>query len=181
MMAGVRCMDYVWPTRTSGEVFLPVAPFTHIYGFYQGVLAPIAASAETVIPERFKPELIVDLLGRHRVTFFGGGPPAIFAGLLAAPNLAAADLSALRVAPAGGAPFPVELAERWRLTTGVAIHEGYGMTEMAPICGANELTGLRALSVGKALPCTEVQIVDLQTGTRILPPGERGEVRAAGP
>ena len=49
-----------------------------------GVLAPLSARAETVIPERFQPEHIVELLAQYRVTFFGGGPPAIYAGLLAA-------------------------------------------------------------------------------------------------
>jgi len=144
-------------------------------------LHPIMARAETVIPERFKPEHIVELMSRHRVTFFGGGPPAIYAGVLAASNLAEADLSALRVCPAGGAPMPVELLERWRKATGLDIYEGYGMTEIAPISGTNELTGIRPGSVGKALPCNEVQIVDLETGTRVLPAGERGEVRVRGP
>jgi len=165
----------------TGEVWLPIAPFTHIYGFLQGALAPVSARAEVVIPERFRPELIVELMARHRVTVFGGGPPAIYAGLLAAPNLAGADLSALRVCPAGGAPMPVELHERWRQATGLEVHEGYGMTEMAPISGTTALSGVRPGSVGQAMPCNEVQVVDLETGTRVLPPGERGEVRVRGP
>jgi long-chain acyl-CoA synthetase len=176
-----RCMEYNWPTRTSGEVWLPIAPFTHIYGFLQGVLGPVSARATAVIPERFKPEHVVELMAEHRVTVFGGGPPAIYAGVLAAPGLAGADLSALRVCPAGGAPMPVELHERWRRATGLEVHEGYGMTEMAPISGTTELTGVRPGSVGKAMPCNEVQVVDLETGTRALPPGERGEVRVRGP
>jgi long-chain acyl-CoA synthetase len=181
LVIAVRCLEYNWPTRMSDEVWLPIAPFTHIYGFLQGVLSPVSARAEVVIPERFQPEHVVELMARHRVTVFGGGPPAIYAGVLAAANLAGADLSALRVCPAGGAPMPVELLERWRRTTGREIHEGYGMTEMAPISGTTELTGVRPGSVGKPMPCNEVQIVDLETGTRALPPGERGEVRVRGP
>ena len=181
LVIATRCIEYCWPTRTSGEVWLPVAPFTHIYGFLQGVLSPVFARATTVIPERFKPEHVVELMAGHRVTVFGGGPPAIYAGLLSAPNLAGADLSALRVCPAGGAPMPVELMERWRRATGLEVHEGYGMTEVAPISGTNGLTGVRPGSVGKAVPCNEVQVVDLETGTRVLPPGERGEVRVRGP
>jgi long-chain acyl-CoA synthetase len=181
LVVATRCMEYSWPTRASGEVWLPVAPFTHIYGFLQGVLGPVSARATAVIPERFKPERIVELMAEHRVTVFGGGPPAIYAGLLSAPNLPAADLSALRVCPAGGAPMPVELHERWRRATGREVHEGYGMTEMAPISGTTEITGVRPGSVGKAIPCNEVQVVDLETGTRVLPPGERGEVRVRGP
>ena len=181
LVIAVRCVEYNWPTRMNGEVWLPIAPFTHIFGFLQGLLSPISACAEVVIPERFQPEHIVELMARHRVTVFGGGPPAIYAGVLAATNLAGADLSALRVCPAGGAPMPVELLERWRRTIGREIHEGYGMTEMAPISGTTELTGVRPGSVGKPMPCNEVQIVDLETGARVLPPGERGEVRVRGP
>ncbi len=181
LVTAVRGMEHIWPTRTDGEVFLPVAPFTHVYGFLQGVLVPLSARGETVIPERFKPEHIVELFERHQVTFFGGGPPAIYAGVLAATNLASANLSALRVSAAGGAPFPVELMERWRRTTGVEIHEGYGMSEIAPISGANTLSGVRPGSVGKPVPGTEVQVVDLETGLRALPPGAKGELRVRGP
>jgi long-chain acyl-CoA synthetase len=145
------------------------------------VLVPLSARGETVIPERFQPEHIIELLARHHVTFFGGGPPAIYAGVLAAANLQSADLSALRVCPAGGAPFPVELMERWRRATGLQIYEGYGMTEIAPISGATTLTGVRRGSVGKPLPGNDVQIVDLDTGTRMLPPGQSGELRVRGP
>jgi long-chain acyl-CoA synthetase len=181
LVTAVCGMEHIWPTRTDGEVFLPIAPFTHVYGFLVGVLVPLSARGETVIPERFKPEHIVELFERHRVTFFAGGPPAIYAGILAASNLASADLSALRVSAAGGAPFPVELMERWRRATGLEIHEGYGMSEVAPISGANTLTGLRPGSVGKPVPSVDVQVVDLETGLRALPPGTKGELRVRGP
>jgi long-chain acyl-CoA synthetase len=125
LVTAVRCVQHVWPMRTDGEVFLPIAPFTHIYGFLFGVLAPLSACRETVIPDRFQPEHIVELLAHHRLTFFGGGPPAIYAGVLAARNLRGVDLSGLRVCPGGGAPFPVELMERWRRATGLEIYEGY--------------------------------------------------------
>jgi long-chain acyl-CoA synthetase len=180
LVLAVRGMEHIWPTRSEGEVFLPLAPFTHVYGFLQGVLVPVSACGETVIPQRFQPEHIVELLARLRVTFFGGGPPAIYAGVLAARNLDGADLSALRVCPAGGAPFPVGLMERWRHATGLQIYEGYGMSEMAPISGAT-LSGARPGSVGVPVPGNEVQVVDLDTGLRVLRPGERGEVRVRGP
>ena len=36
-------------------------------------------------------------------------------------------------------------------------------------------------SVGKPLPYTAMQIVDVETGTMVLGPGEQGEIRAKGP
>jgi long-chain acyl-CoA synthetase len=181
LAAAVRCIQHAWPTRTDGEVFLPIAPFTHVYGFLLGVLAPLSARGETVIPERFQPEHIVELLARYRVTFFGGGPPAIYAGVLAARNLRGADLSALRVCPAGGAPFPVELMKRWWRATGLEIYEGYGMSEMAPISATTAASGIRPGSVGTPVPGAEIQIVDLRTGSRMLPAGQKGEVRVRSP
>jgi long-chain acyl-CoA synthetase len=181
LVTAVRCDQHMWPTHTDGEVFLPIAPFTHIYGFLTGVLAPLSACGETVIPDRFQPEHIVELLAHHRVTFFGGGPPAIYAGVLAARNLRGADLSALRVCPGAGAPFPVELMERWRRATGLEIYEAYGMSEMAPISGTTAVSGVRPGSVGKPVPGADVQVVDLQTGLRVLAPGQKGEIRVRGP
>jgi long-chain acyl-CoA synthetase len=37
------------------------------------------------------------------------------------------------------------------------------------------------LSVGRPVPETEIEIVDVETGERVLPIGERGEVRVKGP
>jgi long-chain acyl-CoA synthetase len=128
-----------------------------------------------------KPQQIVELMAEHHVTVFGGGPPAIYAGLLAAPSLAASDLRALRVCPAGAAPFPLEMMERWREATGCIICEGYGMTEISPMAGTNELTGRRSGSIGKAVPGVRIEVVDREDSTRVLPTGEMGEVRARGP
>jgi long-chain acyl-CoA synthetase len=33
LATAVRCVEYMWPTRSDDEVFLPIAPFSHIYGF----------------------------------------------------------------------------------------------------------------------------------------------------
>ena len=86
-------------------------PVGSIYGFLQGVLVPLSARGETVIPERFQPEHIVELLARYGVTFFGGGPPAIYAGLLAARNLESAERR----------PFgPQGMPGRWRTLPGRA-------------------------------------------------------------
>jgi long-chain acyl-CoA synthetase len=168
------------PPSLCRDVALAIAPFSHIYGLLTGVLLPISARGETVIAERFQPEHIVDLIERHRVTFFGGGPPAIYAGILAARNLDGADLSSLRVCPAGAAPFPAELMDRWWRATGVQIREGYGMTEIAPISWSEE-SNMRRGSVGKPVPGCEVQVAALDNGLRVLPPRHTGELRVRGP
>ena len=177
----VRAVEFCWPSKARGDVWLPVAPMSHIYGFLTGVLAPVYSAGLIVVPPRFQPDLIVDLLGRHRVTIFGGGPAPIYSGLLAAENFDSTDLSALQVCPSGGAPTPVELIERWKRKTGLPILEGYGMTEMAPIATCNDYLGVRNGSVGRPIPCNRVEIVDADRGTTVLPPGQAGEIRITGP
>ena len=172
--------EWGWPTG-AGEIWLPVAPFTHIYGFLMGLVNPIIRSGSVVIPERFQPDLILDLLMREKVTIFGGGPPAIYQALMASEQFAQAKFPHLRVCPGGGAPFPMDVQRRWEAATGLKIYEGYGMTEIAPISINTEAHGAKQGSAGKAVPDTEIEIVVLDTGDRVLPSGEAGEIRVKGP
>lgn len=180
MTAAMDRIEWGWPTQ-DGDIWLPVAPFTHIYGYLMGVSNPLLRGATLVIPAQFQPALVVDMLAQHRVTLFGGGPPAIYQALLAAPNFKDADLTHLRVCPGGGAPFPVALHEQWRAATGITLDEGYGMTEIAPISINNAAVGRRFGSAGQPCPGNRIDIVDLETGETCLPTGEKGEIRVSGP
>src|ERR1700722_16419317 len=68
----------------------------------------------------------------------------------------------------GGAPLGRELAE-WYADIGIAIHEGYGLTETSPVIAVNTPAACRLGTVGKPLPNVEVRIA------------EDGEVLARGP
>ena len=88
----------------------------------------------------------------------------------------------LRLCVSGSAPLPAEVLQRWEAATGVPICEGYGQTEAGPVLSYNSPHAERKPgSVGRTLPDTELQIVDLETGVRVLPVGEAGEIRARGP
>jgi len=180
MTAAMDRIEWGWPTR-DGDVWLPVAPFTHIYGYLMGVTNPLLRGGTLVIPPQFQPALVVDMLTEHRVTVFGGGPPAIYQAVLAAPNFQSADLSHLRVCPGGGAPFPMALHQQWQAATGLTIAEGYGMTEMAPISINTAHAGLRFGSAGMPCPGNGVAIADLETGEQRLTAGEKGEILINGP
>lgn len=172
--------DWGWRTGAD-ETWLPVAPFTHIYGYLMGLTNPIIRGGAVVIPERFHPDLIVDMLMNEGVTIFGGGPPAIYQGVMSSARFADAKFPKLRICPGGGAPFPMDVHRRWEETTGLKIYEGYGMTEIAPISVNTEEHGVLPGSAGKAVPDTVIEIVDLDTGETVLPTGEAGEIRVKGP
>lgn len=180
LMAAVERIEWGWPTL-DGDVWLPIAPFTHIYGFLMGITNPLLNAGSIIIPDRFHPATVVDLIREHKVTLFGGGPPAIYQGLLSVPGLGPDMLASLRVCPGGGAPFPIELHRRWKAMTGHDIFEGYGMTEIAPITINTPGAGMRAGAAGKPVPGTDVEIVDTVEGKRRLGFGEPGEIRVRGP
>jgi long-chain acyl-CoA synthetase len=171
----------VWPLDFGREAVLDVAPLFHIWGLGYGVLASVYAQSTLVLVPRYDPEVVLKATAEHHITVFGGGPAPIYAGLLASPAAADTDFSSLKYCLSGGAPCPEELHRNWRRLTGCALFEGWGMSEGAPFC-LNPASGERKiLSVGVPVPETEVEVVDLETGTNVLSIGESGEVRVRGP
>ncbi len=176
----IEGMEWGWPTR-SNEKWLVIAPFTHIYGFLTGVTNPLLRGGSVFIPEAFEPTLIVEKLKSERINVFGGGPPAIYQALLSIENFEKSQVPDLRVCPGGGAPFPIAVHKMWLERIGVPIYEGYGMTEIAPISVNTIENGTKLGSVGKAVPNTIIEIVDIETGRHELKHGEVGEIRVKGP
>jgi long-chain acyl-CoA synthetase len=87
-----------------------------------------------------------------------------------------------RVCVSGGAPLPAEIRERFQNLTGCRIIEGYGLTEASPAVTSNPPDGeIRADSAGIVVQDTIVEIRSLEDISRILPPGERGEICVRGP
>ncbi|MFN3288169.1 MAG: AMP-binding protein [Sphingomonadaceae bacterium] len=92
------------------------------------------------------------------------------------------DWSSLRICVSGGAPMPVELAERFERTTGVRVSEGYGLTETAGVASVNPYQGPRKLgSIGQPLPATRFHLVSRDDPSLPAPPGEPGEIAIEGP
>jgi long-chain acyl-CoA synthetase len=181
LMVSVLLHCSVWPVRSGQERFLSVAPIFHIWGLAYATLVPLYARGVLVIVPRYQPEEILRALEQEQVTVFGGGPAPIYMGLTQSPALASTNFASLRYCLSGGSPCPEELHRVWQSGTGCALLEGWGMSEAAPLC-LNRPTGTRKLlSVGQAVPNTEVQIVDLETGLNVLATGEAGEVRVRGP
>jgi long-chain acyl-CoA synthetase len=171
----------VWPIPFGEGVFLNVAPMFHIWGLTYATWVPIFTAGTLVMIPKYDPDEVVKGLAEHRVSIFAGGPAPIYMGLLTSPLFDELDLSALKYCPSGGAPCPEDLHREWLERTGCPLLEGWGMSEGAPFC-LNRYDGERKLlSVGNPVPGTQVEVVDLETGTQVLPLGEIGEVRVRGP
>jgi long-chain acyl-CoA synthetase len=86
--------------------------------------------------------------------------PPVFAYWMSVPDLRE-RLSGVRVVLSGSAPLSPELVASFVDRTGVAVHQGYGLTEAAPVvtstlCSESPKTG----SVGAALPGIEIRLLD---------------------
>jgi long-chain acyl-CoA synthetase len=101
-------------------------------------------------------------------------------GLTQSPSYSTTDFSSLKYCLSGGAPCPEELHRQWESHTGCPLLEGWGMSEGAPLC-LNGPNARKLLSVGRPVPDTDVEVVDLESGVRVLGVGESGEVRVRGP
>jgi len=181
LIAYGRQLTTLWPMSFDAERFLIVAPMFHVFGHHFSSIWPIYLRASVVLVPRYKPEVVLQELGRHKITVFPGGPAAIYVGLLACPDADKTDFSSLRICLAGGSPCSGTLLENWEKKTGAPILEGLGMSEGAPVTCSPAMAPRKLMSVGFVPPETDIQIVDLETGTRKMPTGERGEIRVRGP
>jgi long-chain acyl-CoA synthetase len=180
LMAYCYGVAALWPFPLDEERVLNVAPLFHIWGFCFTLVAPVYFRAFMDIMPAYKPALVLAEFQNRKITIFAGGPAALYLGLRANENFAKTDFSSLKVCLSGGAPCPEELLRSWEAATGCVLLEGWGMSEGAPI-NSNPLHGVRKIgSVGIVPPHTQVDVVDLETGERVMPVGERGEIRVKG-
>ena len=164
-----------------GERVLAVTPLFHVYAVAMGLHLAAAARGTLHLMPRFDAGEALATIAGERIGFLSASP-TVFLALMAHPDFAGTDFGSLRVASSGSAALPEETLREWEAATGCPICEGYGQTEAGPVLTYNPFAGPRlAGSVGIPVPSTEIEIVDLETGTRPLPLGEPGEIRARGP
>jgi long-chain acyl-CoA synthetase len=160
---------------------LVVLPLFHVYGMSMVMLAALSGGTRIILHLRFDAERVLTDIARKRPTLFSG-VPTMFAAMLQHPRARGLDLSSLKHCVSGAAPLPLEILHGFERLTGLQLKEGYGLTEASPIVTMAPLHGrARAGTVGLPCPGTMVEIVDLETGTRVLPPGEKGEICVRGP
>jgi long-chain acyl-CoA synthetase len=180
LAVNVSQREALMPTRADDEVVLCVMPLFHVFAITFLHLA-IYCRGSLVILARYHPEEVLAAIEREGITRLPAGP-TIYIGLMAHENFGTTDFSKFRTAYSGSAPLPVETLIRWREKTNSPILEGYGMSEAGPVISfMDEREELIPGSVGKPLPQTEIEIVDVETGNKVLGVGERGEIRVRGP
>jgi amino acid adenylation domain-containing protein len=160
------------------DIILSVLPMSFDYGLYQ-VLMAVKFGGAVVLETAFAyPHAVLRQIVAERVTGFPIVPTML--AVLLQMDLRKYDLSRLRYITNTGAALPVEHIRRLReLLPEVTIYSMYGLTECKRVAYLPpEQIDIRPASVGKAMPNTEVYLVDEQ-GQR-LPHGAVGELVVRG-
>jgi long-chain acyl-CoA synthetase len=114
----------------------------------------------------------VKLGAKYRDTVYDGKKPHALLWKLAEKLVYSKVMEAfggrVRVFVSGGAPLGIDTA-RWFASAGIALFEGYGLTETSPVIALNNPVTHRMGSVGKVLPNVELKLA------------EDGELLARGP
>ena len=169
------------PTRPDTEVVLCVMPLFHVFATAMCLHLALYCRGRLVLLPEYHVADALAAIAMQRVTILPAGP-TVFSALLAHPNFRTTVFDSLQVCFSGSAPLRPEVLKEWEHRTSTRIIEGYGQTEAGPVISYMRATDEPCVgSVGKPLLLTEVQIVDLATGERVLPEGERGEIRVRGP
>jgi len=172
----------VWCSGQRGkERFLAALPLFHSYGMTTCMNAGIYLASPIVLLPQFKLKDVLEAINKHQPTTFPG-VPTLSVAIHHYPDIKDYNLRSIRACISGAAGLPVEVQQKFQELTGGRLVEGYGLSEASPVTHGNPVFGdCRIGTIGVPFPDTDAKIVDLETGTQELPPGEAGELIVKGP
>lgn len=160
-------------------VFLGMLPMFHTLALTATLLAPAMLGCKVVYLPRFSPPAIFQIIQEHQIQVMIA-VPSMYAALLDSKTAAGgASLQPVTYAVSGGEALPPALAENFEKRFGVAILEGFGLTETS---AANVLSlpwAKKTGSVGQPLPHVDLRVVD-EAG-EVLPVNVEGELLIRSP
>jgi long-chain acyl-CoA synthetase len=162
------------------DVALGALPMFHVYGLNVVLGLALFAGASVSLVEHFHPAETIARIKQDGVTVIAGVPAMYAAWLALDDEQAPADaFASVRLCVSGATSLPREVAEGMRARFGVAIHDGYGLTEASPVVTTTAVEKEPRLgSVGPPLPGVQVALVD-EDGQAVLE-GDPGEIYVKG-
>ncbi|WP_161359774.1 non-ribosomal peptide synthetase, partial [Streptomyces sp. SID3343] len=172
----VRALCSEGPSLAEGDVVLSVASIAFDMSITD-VFVPLAAGASVVLPadDRTRdPDVLLDLIDRHRVTTVLATPSLwrmlVLAGL--------GTSGRQRVRAFGGGEKLTERLARELLERTASLHNGYGPTETTVYSTFAPISDPARLPLGAPIAGTRLYVLD-EDGD-LLPPGPRGELYVGG-
>ncbi len=148
------------PLVRADDVVYGVLPLFHVYGLNAVLGQVLATGATLVVVDGFSVEQSLEHVRLHGVTVLPVAPP-VLASWRAVGDLAD-RLSGVRTVMSGAAPMPEDLVAEYADRFGLRVHQGYGLTETAPVltstlCGTDPA---KRGSVGRVLPGVSLRVRD---------------------
>jgi acyl-CoA synthetase (AMP-forming)/AMP-acid ligase II len=166
---------------SADDVILSPLPLFHSYALSLSVLTVLAVGATEYICERFSTGEVFDALQGVTYTFVPGVPTMFHYLLQAGTDAPAARFPGLRLCVSAGAIMPATLNRAFEDRFGIALLDGYGITETATMVTMNWPHGTRNPgSCGLPVPGLAVRVVDPLSG-RDVAAGDEGELIVRGP
>ncbi|RDB64430.1 AMP-binding protein [Gordonibacter sp. 28C] len=164
---------------SSEDVFVVPLPVTHMFGLVVGMLLPLLFGARIVLPKRYSPSLILQLIEKEHATVIYG-VPTMFIYELDVQKEKKADISSLKTGMVAGAFCPENLMIRIGDEMGIDVLVGYGSTEAVSISTTLPEDDLRSrtCTVGRVFDGNKVRVVDANNNP--VPLGESGELAYKG-
>ncbi|MDT0200638.1 AMP-binding protein [Nocardioides sp. AE5] len=147
------------PMLAPGDVVLGLLPLFHVYGLNAVLGATLRMRARLVLTDGFHPTGTLDLVEDEAISVLPVAPP-VFPSWLALDDLAE-RFGPVRVVLSGSATMPAETVEEFQAKAKVPLHQGYGLTEAAPVvtstlCQPEPTLG----SLGAVLPGVGLRLKD---------------------
>jgi long-chain acyl-CoA synthetase len=178
LLANVEQVASVSPPMVDeDDVVLGVLPLFHVYGLNAVLGSVLRSRARLVLVASFDAVGTLDVVADRAITVVPVAPPVV-EQWLRVPGLAD-RLAGVRLVVSGSATLPAEAAEAFADATGIVVHQGYGLTEAAPVVTSTLRSDRpRPGTLGRELAGVLLRLVDDRG--RAVEDGDPGEVQLHG-
>jgi long-chain acyl-CoA synthetase len=176
----LQCKMWFYLVDSPENKTVGILPLFHAFAMTSVMNWSLAVGGSMLLEPRFEASKLLALIHRRKPTILVG-VPTLYTALMNQPDFDSYDLSSLKFSVSGGAPLPLQVQQEFKQRTGVAIWEGYGLSEASPVCCINPVhLPNRPGSVGVPIPGTTCKIVSIENHKTVMKANELGEICFSG-
>jgi len=160
---------------------LTAIPLNHIFGYNFSINLCSYGGGTIILVAQPTPDNLIAAINKHEPNIFAS-VPAMLIALNNHPEISTSKIGSMEGVISGSAPLAVATMKKFEELSGASICEGYGLSETINIITANPFISMKKYgSCGIVWSDTDIVVVDIETGTKVMPRGELGELICRGP